>query len=92
MPSLPARPAQPSQPTEHITIPLVGLEGFGERRAAQAERAAQALGKEPGVRWAHVSAETEMAYVRYDPARATVAALMAAITRTGLRAGEPSHR
>ena len=86
------RPAEQAKLAEHVTIPLVGLEGFGERRAAQAERARRVLGEQPGVRWAHVSAETEMAYVRYDPTRATVAALLAAITQCGLRGGEPSHQ
>lgn len=75
--------------TVRLTLEIYGLESAGEDAALAIERA---LGQQSGVVQARVNPATEMAYVRYDPARATVARLVEAVALAGFGAGEPSTR
>jgi len=74
----PARPIWPSSTADHVTISIAGLSANDAREAKRTLRA------EAGVLWAHVSTDTEMAYVRYDPARTSPAALQTALEGGGL--------
>ena len=62
---------------QRVTLPITGF-GFLGSGALIIERA---LFRVPGVTYAYVSAETEMAYVQYDPERCSLATLRDMITR-----------
>jgi copper chaperone CopZ len=71
-----------------VTVPIedFGCSGSG---ALIVERA---LVNVPGVLRVYVNAATEAAYVKYDADRCTIAALQAAVARTGFHAGMPVVR
>lgn len=75
--------------TVRLTLAIYGLDSAGEDAALAIE---QALGHQSGVVQARVNLATEMAYVRYDPARASVEKIMEAVAQAGFGAGEPSAR
>lgn len=75
--------------TVRLTLAIYGLDSAGDDAALAIE---QALGHQSGVVQARVNLATEMAYVRYDPARASVAQLVEAVALAGFGAGEPSAR
>lgn len=72
--------------TVRITFPIDNLRCGG---ALIVERA---LSRTPGVVHVYVNPTIEMAYVRYDPSLTDSEHLVAAIERTGFRAGVPSIR
>lgn len=61
-----------------VTIAVRGLARSADARALQV-----VLDQTAGVRYAYVSADTEMVYVVYDPARIDAGALRAAVERAG---------
>jgi Cu+-exporting ATPase len=84
--------AQSDQQTKsaarRVTLEIFGLlcEGGG---ALTIERE---LTRQPGVTRAYVNPATEMAYVEYDPARASVDHLISAVRRYGFDAALPRGR
>ena len=72
--------------TTRITLPIDNLRCGG---ALTIERA---LIRTPGVVHVYVNPAIEMAYVEYDPSLTDSDHLVAAIERTGFRAGVPSIR
>lgn len=74
--------------TERTTLPIYGL-GCGGGGTLTIERALEKL---PGVLRVYVNPLTEMAYLEYDPARATGEEFRRAIERVGFRAGAASLR
>ena len=74
--------------TERVTMAVYGL-GCGGGGSLAIERA---LARVDGVKRAYVNPATEMAYVEYDPERASPSLFTAAIERLGFRVGEPSRR
>lgn len=70
-----------------MTLPILNLCG-----CADADALTRVLGQSPGVRYAYVNVDTEMAYVVYDPTRADPQTLAATIERAGFHAGSPELR
>ena len=70
-----------------VTIAVRGLERSADARALQV-----ALDQTAGVCYAYVSADTEMAYVVYDPARIGPRVLRATVDRAGFQAELPQAR
>jgi copper chaperone CopZ len=73
---------------QHVAIALEGL-SCGGGGVLMIERE---LKKVPGVEHVYANPATEMAYLEYDPKRATSAQLIKAVERAGFRAGEISER
>jgi copper chaperone CopZ len=71
-----------------VTLPIYGL-ACGGGGALSVERALQ---KTPGVTRVYVNPAMEMAYVEYDACNCSPEFLVAAVGRTGLRAGVPVVR
>lgn len=74
--------------TQRLTLPLFGL-ACGGGGALTIERT---LAHVDGVVRAYVNPATEMAYVEYDPERASPPLFTAAIERLGFKVGEPGRR
>jgi copper chaperone CopZ len=73
---------------QHVAIALDGLSCAGGG-VLMIERE---LKKVPGVGHVYANPATEMAYLDYDPMRATPIQLIKAVERAGFRAGELSVR
>jgi copper chaperone CopZ len=73
---------------QHVAIVLDGL-SCGGGGVLMIERE---LKKVPGVERAYANPTTQMAYLDYDPMRATPIQLIRAVERAGFRAGELSVR
>lgn len=70
---------------QRATLPILGF-GCAGSGALIVERA---LARVPGVIGVYVNPVTEMAYVRYDDSRCTLAAVIKAIEHVGFHAGAP---
>lgn len=74
--------------TQRITLPIDYL-SYGGGGALLVERS---LARTPGVVYVYVSPETEMAYIKYDPALSDPDRLIKVVEHAGFRAGVPSLR
>ena len=77
--------AQPQ--SSRVTIAVRGLERSADARALQL-----ALAQIAGVCYAYVSADTEMAYIVYNPARIDPGVLRTTVERAGFHAELPQAR
>lgn len=74
--------------SQRITLPIDGLScGGGGVLIVE-----HALARTPGVVYVYVSADTEMAYIVYDPAVSDPDRLIRVVECAGFRAGVPSVR
>ena len=70
-------------------FPRVTLEIFDLSCGSDALRLEHDLAALPGVRRAYVNPATEMAYLEYDPAQASLETVIAAVRHSGFHAALP---
>jgi len=74
--------------SQRMTLPLYDLRGNDDTLLL----IKQALVQEAGVKYVYVNADTEMAYVEYDPAMTSQDKVVAVVEQAGFHVGKPGMR